>query len=435
MTYEETLSYLYKKTPAFHQVGAEAYKIGLERSLALDKAMEFPHKRYKTIHIAGTNGKGSVSHLLAAILQASGYKVGLYTSPHLVDFRERIRFNGLMISKPYVVEFVRKYQKQIKSIKPSFFEITSSLAFDYFRHKKVHYAIVETGMGGKLDSTNIITPILSIITSISFDHRQYLGNTLIDIANEKAGIIKRYIPVVIGEGIKSELKEFFQKKALEESSIISFASENEVLVNAIMLPDYSWDFFVKEHGLTHCELRGLFQKSNAITVLKALKIMSGFGIRTRKNALDTGFGNVAKLTGLMGRWEEISAEPKVVCDIGHNEGAWGINSKMLENAIERHDKLHLIIGVSKDKEIDSIIKYFPKKATYYFTNASIQRALPAEQLAEKCKNIGLDGFPFVTVKEAVYRAVSNASKNDMIFIGGSAFVVGEAYPLFSENTD
>jgi dihydrofolate synthase/folylpolyglutamate synthase len=430
MTYEETLAYLYERTPAFHQVGAGAYKAGLERSLALDKEMNFPHHRYKTIHIAGTNGKGSVSHLLAAILQATGYKVGLYTSPHLMDFRERIRLNGAMIPKPYVIEFVRKHQRQIRNIQPSFFELTSSMAFDYFRHKKVHYAIIETGMGGRLDSTNIITPILSIITNISFDHRQYLGNTLSDIAGEKAGIIKRYVPVVIGEGMKPEIKELFRKKAEENSSIISFSSEKEVLLNSIMLPDYSWDFFVKDHGLIHGKLRGLFQKTNAVTVLEALKVLSGQGVGTRKNALNTGFGKVAELTGLMGRWEEISAEPKVICDIGHNEGAWAISAGMLENAAKKHNKLHIVIGFSKDKEIDSIIKYFPQKAIYYFTNASSPRALPAEQLAEKCKSVNIKGSTSATVKEAVYKAVSHASKDDMIFIGGSAFVAGEAYPLF-----
>jgi dihydrofolate synthase/folylpolyglutamate synthase len=398
--------------------------------LALDKEMGVPHNRYKTIHIAGTNGKGSVSHLLAAILRTSGYKVGLYTSPHLVDFRERIRFNGSMIPKHYVVEFVRKYQREIRYIKPSFFELTSSLAFDYFRHKKVQYAIIETGMGGKLDSTNIITPILSIITSIGIDHRQYLGNTLMDIANEKSGIIKRHIPVVISEGMKPELKELFRKKAVENSSIISFASEDEILLNASMLPDYSWDFIVKEHGLVHGELRGLFQKSNAITVLEALKVMSGIGIQTRNNAISKGFAHVTEMTGLLGRWDEICAEPKVICDIGHNESAWKFNASMLENEVKRHDNIHIIIGFSRDKEIDNIIKYMPKNAVYYFTNAFNSRALRAGQLAEKCKEIGLRGSAFGTVRDAVNKAVGNASKEDMIFIGGSAFVAGEAYPLF-----
>ncbi|MDR2148920.1 MAG: bifunctional folylpolyglutamate synthase/dihydrofolate synthase [Tannerella sp.] len=431
MTYEETLSYLYEKTPAFHRIGAGAYKVGLERSLALDAEMGFPHRRFKTIHVAGTNGKGSVSHLISAVLQSSGYKIGLYTSPHLVDFRERIRLNGVMIPKHYVVEFVRKYQRAIKLVKPSFFELTSAMAFDYFRHKKVHYAIIETGMGGRLDSTNIITPILSIITGISYDHRQYLGNTLTEIAAEKAGIIKQYVPVVIGDGTTYEVRQLFKKKAAECSSIITFSAENEVLTNALMLPDYSWDFFVKEHGLVHGELRGLFQKSNAVTVLESLKIMASQGIRTRKNALETGFSQVCELTGLMGRWDEISREPKVICDIGHNEGAWRNNAAMLENEIKKHDKLHMVIGLSSDKEIDTILKYMPKKAVYYFTNASSDRALPAEELAEKGRENSLNGAVYKTVKEAVYKAISSAAKEDTVFIGGSAFVVGEAYPLFS----
>jgi dihydrofolate synthase/folylpolyglutamate synthase len=434
MTYEETLSYLYEKTPAFHQTGAGAYKVGLERSLALDKSMGFPHDRYKTIHIAGTNGKGSVSHLLAAILRVSGYKVGLYTSPHLMDFRERIRFNGTMIPKPYIVEFVRKYQKLIKDVNPSFFELTSSMAFDYFRHKKVHYAIIETGMGGGLDSTNIITPILSVITSISFDHRQFLGDTLLDIAGEKAGIIKRHIPVVTGEGMDYEIKELFKRIAAEKSSIITFASEKEVITKASMRPDYSWDFSVKGYGLVHGELRGLFQKSNAITVLEALKTLTGIGVRTRGSAINRGFSHVAELTGLIGRWEEISIEPKVICDIGHNEGAWKLNASMLEDEAKKYCQLHIVIGFSGDKEIDNILKYMPKNAIYYYSNASNPRALPAEELAGKCKNVGLNGFTCQTVKEAVYKAVSCASKKDMIFIGGSAFVVGEAYPLFSKTT-
>jgi dihydrofolate synthase/folylpolyglutamate synthase len=432
MTYEETLSYLYEKTPAFHRTGEAAYKAGLERSLAMDKGMGLPHNRYHTIHIAGTNGKGSVSHLLAAILQSSGYKVGLYTSPHLVDFRERIRYNGLPISKLYVVKFVEKYQMLIEYLKPSFFEVVTAMALDYFRHKKIHYAIIETGMGGRLDSTNIISPILSIITNISYDHRQYLGNTLADIANEKAGIIKPHVPVLTGGGMNSELKDIFRKKSAEKSSPITFASEKEVLVNAIMLPDYSWDFIVKDFGYIHGELRGLFQKYNAITVLEALRIISGMGIRTRKNAVSRGFAHVSELTGLIGRWEEMNDSPKIICDIGHNESAWAINSLMLENAAWKHDKLHIVVGISADKEIDNIIKHFPEKAVYYFTSASTSRALPAERLAEKCGSLGLAGSVFGSVREAVYKAVGAASEKDMIFIGGSAFVVGEAWPLFSK---
>jgi dihydrofolate synthase/folylpolyglutamate synthase len=257
----------------------------------------------------------------------------------------------------------------------------------------------------------------------------------LDIASEKAGIIKHYIPVVVGEGMNPELREFFRKKAMENSSILSFASESEMLANAIMLPDYSWNFFVKEHGLIHGELRGMFQKSNAITVLEALKVMSGLGIKTKKNALHTGFGKVIELTGLMGRWEEISTDPKVICDIGHNEDAWTVNSGMLENVAREHGKLHIVVGFSEDKEVDNIIKYFPEKAIYYFVNASSPRAMPAAQLAEKCRSFGIYGSIFKTVKEAVNKSISNASKNDMIFIGGSVFVVGEAYPLFSKTTN
>jgi dihydrofolate synthase/folylpolyglutamate synthase len=434
MTYEETLSYLYKMTPAFHLMGAAAYKAGLDRILALDKVMRLPHNRYRTIHVAGTNGKGSVSHLLAAILQASGYKVGLYTSPHLTDFRERIRYNGVKISKLYVVEFVKKYQKQIQDLQPSFFELITAMALDYFRHKKVHYAIIETGMGGRLDSTNIISPILSVITSIGYDHHQYLGNTLLDIASEKAGIIKPHVPVLAGDRMSLEIKDLFRMRSAERSSPITFASEKEVLVNAIMQPDYSWDFFVKNFGFIHSELRGLFQKSNAVTVLEAMRILSGLGIRAKKSAVSKGFAHVSELTGLTGRWEEINAIPKVICDIGHNENAWVINAVMLENAAWKHDRLHIVVGLSADKDIDGIIRHFPRKAMYYFTAASTPRALPAERLAEKCSSFNLVGSIFGSVKEAVYRAVNAASERDMIFIGGSAFVVGEARPLFSKTS-
>jgi dihydrofolate synthase/folylpolyglutamate synthase len=432
MDYDQTLAYLYEKTPAFHIVGADAYKVGLERSFALDDALDFPHKRYNTIHIAGTNGKGSVAHLLAAILRSSGYKVGLYTSPHLVDFRERIRYNGAMIPKLFVVEFVKKNQKLIKKIEPSFFELTTMMAFYYFRHKKVNFAIIETGMGGRLDTTNIITPVLSIITSISFDHRQYLGNTLAEIATEKAGIIKRFVPTIIGEGMPEEANEVFRSVAAEKSSILSFASEKKVLASAAMRQDFSWDFETLDYTHFHDELKGLSQKYNAATVLEALRILSELGFGVRKTAINKGFKDVCELTGLMGRWEEIGSNPKVICDIGHNEGAWKINSAMLENESKNHDTLHVIIGFSSDKEIDTLLSYLPERAVYYFTNSSGPRALPAEQLAEKAKLQGLYGVVFKTVKEAVYNAVEQAAKKDMIFIGGSAFVVGEAYPLFSK---
>jgi dihydrofolate synthase/folylpolyglutamate synthase len=430
MNYEETLDYLYERTPAFHRIGSSAYKPGLERSMVLDDMSGNPHKRYKTIHIAGTNGKGSVAHLLAAVLQAAGHKVGLYTSPHLLDFSERIRINGRPITEQYVVDFVGKNIKFIEREKPSFFELTSAMAFDYFRHKKVNYAIIETGLGGRLDSTNIIKPILSIITSISLEHTQYLGNTLLDIANEKAGIIKRNIPVIIGEMYDDELKQFFSSKAFEVSSPVSFATQKETLLDAEMQPDGSWIFDSVDYGILTGELRGPSQKINAQTVLSALKVLSNSGAQIRIAAVRKAFKNVIQMTRLMGRWQELQAKPKVVCDIGHNVGAWEMNLRQLFFESSQHNHTHIILGMSNDKDVEGVLSLMPKKATYYFTQASGDRATPVEDIAQKGEAQGLNGQIFRTVKDAVKEALKSASENDFIFIGGSTFIVAEAIPLF-----
>jgi len=433
MNYEETLGYLYKQTPAFHQIGTGAYKPGLERSIALDNNAGNPHKRYKTIHVAGTNGKGSVAHLLAAVLQAAGHKVGLYTSPHLLDFSERIRVNGHTITKQYVIDFVGKNIKLIEKEKPSFFELTSAMAFDYFRHKKVNYAIIETGLGGRLDSTNIIKPILSIITSISKEHTQYLGNTLQQIAGEKAGIIKRGIPVVIGETQDDELKQFFNDKAFELSSPIFFATQKETLLDAEMQPDGSWQFDTVNYGMLSCELRGLSQKNNAQTVLSALKVLSGSGTQIRIPAIRKAFKNVTKMTGLMGRWQILHNTPKVICDVGHNVGAWMLNGRLFFYESSQHDKTHVIFGTSKDKDADGMLALMPKNATYYFTQAEGERALPIDALMEKAKACELNGSSYASVKEAIQSAINNASEKDFIFIGGSTFIAAEALPLFPDS--
>jgi dihydrofolate synthase/folylpolyglutamate synthase len=430
MNYEETLDYLYECLPAFHRRGSVAYKPGLERSTALDSLTGHPHMKYKTIHVAGTNGKGSVAHLLAATLQATGHKVGLYTSPHLVDLRERIRFNGIPITQQFIIEFVGKNIKFIEKEKPSFFELISAIAFDYFRHKKVSYAVIETGLGGRLDSTNIIRPMLSIITNISLEHTQYLGNTVEEIACEKAGIIKQNVPVVAGETKNRKLNQLLTAKACEMSSPITFATEKETVTSAAMEYDGSWTFETLDYGTVKGELCGPAQKQNAQTVLAALKILSGSGIQIRIPAVRKAFQQVTQMTGLMGRWQEVHATPKIVCDVGHNTGAWEGNYRSLINATRLHEKVHMIIGISKDKNIDGILSLMPPSATYYFTQARGDRALPVEQLAEKGKAAGLTGKSFETVRDAVFDAIREASAKDFIFVGGSTFVVAEMLVLF-----
>jgi dihydrofolate synthase/folylpolyglutamate synthase len=430
MNYEETLDYLYGQTLAFHRIGSDAYKPGLERSLKLDELANNPHMRYKTIHVAGTNGKGSVAHLLAAVLQSLGHKVGLYTSPHLVDFSERIRVNGRPITHQYVIDFVGKNIRFIEREKPSFFELTTAMAFDYFRHKKVNFAVIETGMGGRLDSTNIITPVLSVITSISIDHTQHLGNTLLDIAGEKAGIIKRNIPVIVGDIQDNDVKQFLSSKAFELSAPILFATQKDTLRDADMQPDGSWQYDTVDYGLLTGDMRGLAQKYNTQTTLAAIRILAKLGVQIRIMAVRKAFKNAAKMTGLAGRWQEVSAEPKVICDIGHNLEAWKINLRQLYFESSKCSKTHIVIGISKDKEIDKILPLLPPHATYYFTEAATERAIPAKEIAHKGAAQQLQGSFYKSVQEAVNTALENASGKDLIFIGGSAFVVAEALPLF-----
>jgi len=432
MNYEDTLDYLYEKTPAFHRVGAVAFKPGLERSLALDEISGNPHKKYKCIHIAGTNGKGSVAHLIAAILHASGYKVGLYTSPHLIDFTERIRIGGSPITKQYVLDFIRKNIKFIEREKVSFFELSTAMAFDYFRHKKVNYAVIETGMGGKLDSTNIIKPVVSIITSISLDHTQFLGKTISEIAYEKAGIMKRNVPVVIGETFDDELDQLFKSKAFEVSAPIIFSSQKDTLLDAEVQPDGSWIYDSIQYGLLTGELKGPAQKINTQTVLSALKILVNSGAQIRIPAVRKAFKYVSLMTGLMGRWQELQSNPKVICDVGHNAGAWENNKRLLLFESDQHAHTHVIIGISSDKDIVGILSMLPNTATYYFTQANNNRAFPATELAQIGMELGLRGQVFLNVEAAVNEALKNASPNDFILISGSTFVVGEALLLYPD---
>lgn len=432
MTYEDTLHYLYTSIPVFQHSGASAYKPGLDTSIALDNHLGNPHKSYKTIHVAGTNGKGSVSHLLAAILQQSGYKVGLYTSPHLVDFRERIRVNGSMITKEYVTDFVERYRSFFEPLHPSFFELTSTMAFDYFRSEKVDIAIIEAGLGGRLDSTNIITPVLSIITNISLDHTQLLGDTEEKIAAEKAGIIKKHVPVLLGEAKKESVLNVFAGTAEANDAPFYFAQNMDLLNESHMLYDREgWYFDTKEYGILLGELGGMAQGVNGQTVIGALKLLIKQGLKIPLKAIREGFGRVTELTGLMGRWQKLNENPTVYCDTGHNVGGWQHLSSYLNNQIiPKYKHLYMVVGMVNDKDIDGVLSMMPHDASYFFTQASVERAMPAGEFEAKAIAHGLSGIVCNTVKEAVQEALSRADKDDMIFIGGSTFVVADAIPLF-----
>lgn len=422
MEYNEAIEYLYRQLPMFSRIGAAAYKPGLDTSLNLDKYFNHPHRNFKSIHIGGTNGKGSTSHMLAAILQSEGYKVGLYTSPHLVDFRERIRVNGEMIPQEEVVRFVEQFIACDYDGHPSFFELTMMMAFDYFSRAKVDYAIIEVGMGGRLDSTNIITPIGCVITNISWDHTQFLGETLPQIAAEKAGIIKKDIPVVIGEA-DDEIKEVFKNKALSVGTSITFAEEQSYIKEFV-----STDNFTDTFGNTFsCQLSGDYQRKNINTVRSAIEMLRSLGIKISDKAIDNGYRNVCSLTGLAGRWMQLAQSPLTICDTGHNQAGLQYNLKQLDHLIatRTNAKLHIVMGFVADKDIEHIIQLFPKNATYYISNAQIPRALPVDQLAEKCSSIGLEFTKYSTVESAYIAAKNAASDNDIIYIGGSTFVVAD----------
>ena len=426
MNYEETVAYLYKQMPAYQRVGQSAYKEGLENSLALDAHFGYPHRHYRTIHVAGTNGKGSTSHLLAAVLSEAGYKVGLYTSPHLIDFRERIRVNGEMIEEQFVVDFVKNHREAFEPIMPSFFELTMEMAFVYFQKMEVDLAIIETGLGGRLDSTNIILPNLSIITNIGFDHIQYLGNTLPKIAAEKAGIIKPDTPVVIGEIENEEVKEVFIAKAQQVNAPIVFAEETMDNFTSEITKD-GWILNNDSYHNLKSELGGWVQNKNARTVLTAIHELLKLDYKIPNQAVYSGFANVVELTGLMGRWQTLQQKPKVVCDTGHNEH--GIRYIVKQLVMENYETLHIVFGMANDKDTNIVLSMLPKDAVYYFTQASIERALDVNILAENASKHGLKGDKYSTVELALEAAKEKANKNDFIFIGGSSFVVADALTL------
>ncbi len=421
MNYQETINYLYESAPMFQQVGSKAYKEGLENTHTLDNYFGHPHCAYKTIHIGGTNGKGSCSHTIAAILQSAGYRVGLYTSPHLIDFRERIRINGKMISEEYVIEFVEQHKSFFESLSPSFFELTTAIAFRYFADEKVDIAIIEVGLGGRLDCTNIINPVLSIITNISLDHTQFLGNSLAQIAIEKAGIIKSNVPVIIGEN-NIETKPIFKEIAKKKGASIVFAEDSSHLKSCDSKKK-SWFFETKKYGEIKGELAGLCQIKNANTILHAIEVLKECGFSIDTQAIKTGFESVCKLTGLMGRWQKLSSSPLLICDTGHNKG--GIEYIVQQLANLNYTTLHFVIGMVNDKDIDSVLDLLPKDAIYYFTKASISRALNENELMHKALNKGLKGSSFATVTEAMNAVKKECLPEDTIFVGGSTFIVAD----------
>lgn len=414
MDYQNTLAYLYNSVPMFQQVGSSAYKEGLENTKALDEHFGHPHRSFRTIHIAGTNGKGSCSHTLAAILQEAGYRVGLYTSPHLVDFRERIRINGQPMPEDYVVRFVEKERSFFEPLRPSFFELTTAMAFRYFADEKVDVAVIEVGLGGRLDCTNIIRPDLCIITNISFDHTQFLGDTLAKIAGEKAGIIKNGIPVVIGE-TTPETKPVFLQKAKEENTSIFFAEdankENNGTTKTEDYPDLE------------CELKGLYQVKNTRTILTALPLLKEAGYRIDEQCVRSGFAHVCELTGLMGRWQKLQDSPTLICDTGHNVG--GITYIVEQLKQQTYRRLHIIIGMVNDKDISGVLALLPKDAIYYFTKATVKRALTEDELCKLASAMGLQGSCYPDVPSAVQAAQEKSHPEDFIFVGGSSFIVAD----------
>lgn len=422
MNYEETIQYLYDRLPVFHFVGANAYKPGFDNTLKLMELTCHPYRNYKTIHVAGTNGKGSVSHLLSAVLQAAGYKVGLYTSPHLVDFGERIKVDGEMIDKQYVIDYIQRYSLDFERIGPSFFEATMAMAFSYFSDIQVDIAIIEVGLGGRLDSTNIIEPELSVITNISFDHVAFLGDTLEKIAFEKAGIIKPNTPVVIGE-TNEITKNVFVNKAKINNSPIYFA-DNEINISILESGIDTLKVLTQDNSVFEIGLSGSYQIKNIATVYKSIQILNNIGYNISQSNVAIGFKNVLNLTGFMGRWQSFGNNPLIVCDTAHNEAGIAEISKQIKSL--SYNNLRIVFGMVNDKDISSVLKLLPTHAMYYFCNANILRALPAIELQSQAINYGLIGNAYSTVEESVLTAINESFSNDFLLIIGSNFIVGEA---------
>ena len=431
MNYKETLEYLYNSTPVFEHVGASAYKEGLQNTLALDEHFGHPHLKFRTIHIAGTNGKGSCSHTIASILQEAGYKVGLYTSPHLVDFRERIKVNNVCISEKEVVEFVESERDFFEPLHPSFFELTTAMAFQYFEKEHVDIAVIEVGLGGRLDCTNIITPILSIITNISFDHTQFLGDTLEKIAAEKAGIMKRGIPVVIGE-YNDETKSVFEVRAKELDAPITFAQDSNCIMSSEAIENGGRKYTTADGNSFVGELGGDYQEKNTRTVLEAFRILRDMGIINDEKHIYEGIKKVCSNTGLLGRWQKISEKPLTVCDTGHNVAGWEYLSEQIKR--QRCKTRRIIFGMVDDKDINSVMSLLPKDAEYYFTQASCKRALNSLTVASIAESHGITGKSYNNVGEAYLQARKEADKDDFIFIGGSSYIVADLLAFIAFNS-
>ncbi len=420
MNYKETVEYLFNSTPVFEHVGASAYKEGLYNTIELDNHFGNPHRKFKTIHVAGTNGKGSCSHSLAAMLQESGLKVGLYTSPHIVDFRERIRVNGECISEKYIIDFVEQERNFFEPLSPSFFELTTAIAFKYFAEQHVDIAVIEVGLGGRLDCTNIITPILSVITNISMDHTQFLGNTLAKIAGEKAGIIKQGIPVIIGEDVE-ETRPVFEEKAKEMHAPIFFAQDFPEVTTSKITEEGGRDYDTVSYGKIHGDLSGDYQEKNMNTILTALKHLPEGLIKT--SAITDGLKNVAELTGIVGRWMKINDKPTAICDTGHNVGGWQYLAPQIK--AQKCRQKRIVFGMVDDKDIKTVMTMLPKDAIYYWTQASSKRAIPVEKVAEYGRQCGLKGNEYEDVKTAYHTALKDSADDDFIFAGGSSYIVAD----------
>ncbi|MDF1516777.1 MAG: folylpolyglutamate synthase/dihydrofolate synthase family protein [Lutibacter sp.] len=403
MDYKNTINWMFSQLPMYQRDGKTAFRKDLTNSIALSKHLNYPESTFKTIHVAGTNGKGSTSHMLASVLQEAGYKVGLYTSPHLKDFRERVKINGKLISKIEVVNFIKNNKSFFESNNLSFFEMTVGLAFYCFAKHKVDIAVVEVGLGGRLDSTNIVMPEVSVITNIGYDHIQFLGETLPEIAYEKAGIIKNKVPVVIGE-YQEEVFPIFEKIAKEKSSPLFLATNNGN-------KSYSSD------------LKGSYQIHNIKTVLQTIEVLKSKGFVISEENIKNGLQKVVKNTGLLGRWQVINEQPKVICDTAHN--AEGLRYVLKQLQEEKFDRLHIVLGVVNDKDLTSVLPLFPKNATYYFCRPNIPRGLDALEFQQQCAKFQLMGEAYHSVETAYITALENAAKSDLIYVGGSTFVVAE----------
>ena len=422
MTYQETIEYLFNSAPLFQNIGGDAYKEGLSNTHKLDEYFGHPHRNFRTIHVGGTNGKGSCSHTLAAILQSAGYNVGLYTSPHLVDFRERIRVNGEMVPQEYVIRFVEEHRNFFEPLHPSFFELTTAMAFNYFAESKVDVAVIEVGLGGRLDCTNIITPDLSIITNISFDHTQFLGNTLAKIASEKAGIIKKGVPVVIGE-CTDETRPVFIKQAKDVNAPITLSDEENLVISSESTISSKRIYDTIPYKELYGELGGLCQEKNTNTILTAIAQLKQLGYNLSEKNVRKGFANVCALTGLMGRWQKLNESPTLICDTGHNVGGISYIVNQLEQ--QSYKKLRIVMGMVNDKDVNGVLAMLPKDAIYYFTKASVKRAMDEKQLEALGKEHLLQGRSYTDVVTATKTALEEAEEDDLIFVGGSSFIVAD----------